>query len=1124
MNITLTGIKIVQDNKFLAFEKNSGVDVINITVDTDDEWTYKLDVKYPDKCCSGEALYNIINLTRTGNVCTAILTSDMLPFAGKYTMQLRGINGDKVAHSDTFDAWVKYSIEPGSTYDPVPSEFYQIEENITEMNNNPPYPSDDGYWMIWDVNTRVYKKSDIKIINGLPEISESTKDMALYNDGEKAEWREQRNPIPDWQENDPESPNYIRNRNGGYYEQGEQFLNAVYPFNSFQIPVAYKNDDPVVCVNVNDTDGTKTFWKAFSYFCEKDNLETVGFYLRYTGPGDYSNEQYSYILKYNDGTKSVRMYDATPVIWSSDWLPELPVAGLNKLGVVSAGELEYDPDYYEDVYVRENGALFSPKYLIIINFFEYSESDGAKTNNRPGFYYESVSCGWILKSSNYLAEKLGITSTDFPIQIISEGNVYGSGVPYMNCVFSTRTGKTGGFTWRFNGSVLSSHLNDSSDLLIVRFTNNDGTWSADKTYAEMIQALDDGKTMQGVASDIAAIGYVSGNNIAFYFSLFYSENEQNRYFAYDAIDILVSEDGIKAFSNNDDLMGSYRRVILPAQTLLVTNNDGALSAVLMAQEQMENPLTYLFNAFNLLPKYTIPTLTALYDKKSNAALTERFYYSNAVATPNSDNTSAKVDFIFKSADATKTLTGSVTIPDGWDGYTPLDETWSYEEIAPFVFGCVTPPTPDGSVTSVTPLNDNYSKSLRAMIHILGGTTDDARAKSYSLFSAIVYTRGYECVCLSLTDFNIDPPGGIYTATFMGNVGKTRIARLSVTSRLTGIGVLDSSGYWETDGLDGAVRYDEAQSLTDAQKSQARDNIGALPVDAGVGQAEVGQILSVKSVDATGKPNSWNVVAKPKDGEKGDTGPSNVLTIGTVESGAQASATITGEPPNQTLNLVLPKGDAGATPNIQIGTVTTLDAGADATASMSGTPENPLLNLGIPKGADGGSDRSLGLTGATVGQIAKITAVDESGKPTAWNPVDMPGGGGVWTLVHEQVLTEPAESYTYALDNVRAAALVLFPNAAIDGGWKRVKINNLDVPLTNGKVEAQNGIAFAIDLDAPFKIFGTAQATGRLLATYGIVGSVITSLTADDITEINSIGVATSTLLIAGAKISIYVRE
>lgn len=36
---------------------------------------------------------------------------------------------------------------------------------------------------------------------------------------------------------------------------------------------------------------------------------------------------------------------------------------------------------------------------------------------------------------------------------------------------------------------------------------------------------------------------------------------------------------------------------------------------------------------------------------------------------------------------------------------------------------------------------------------------------------------------------------------------------------------------------------------------------------------------------------------------------------------------------------------------------------------------------------------MGITGATVGQIAKISAVDASGKPTAWSPVDMPSGGG-----------------------------------------------------------------------------------------------------------------------------------
>lgn len=34
-----------------------------------------------------------------------------------------------------------------------------------------------------------------------------------------------------------------------------------------------------------------------------------------------------------------------------------------------------------------------------------------------------------------------------------------------------------------------------------------------------------------------------------------------------------------------------------------------------------------------------------------------------------------------------------------------------------------------------------------------------------------------------------------------------------------------------------------------------------------------------------------------------------------------------------------------------------------------------------------------ITGAAVGQIAKIAAVDASGVPTAWSPVDMPSGGG-----------------------------------------------------------------------------------------------------------------------------------
>ena len=51
-------------------------------------------------------------------------------------------------------------------------------------------------------------------------------------------------------------------------------------------------------------------------------------------------------------------------------------------------------------------------------------------------------------------------------------------------------------------------------------------------------------------------------------------------------------------------------------------------------------------------------------------------------------------------------------------------------------------------------------------------------------------------------------------------------------------------------------------------------------------------------------------SKGDTGATGATGPANVLTIGSVTSGKVASATITGEAPNQVLNLVLEKGEKG----------------------------------------------------------------------------------------------------------------------------------------------------------------------------------------------------------------------
>jgi len=121
------------------------------------------------------------------------------------------------------------------------------------------------------------------------------------------------------------------------------------------------------------------------------------------------------------------------------------------------------------------------------------------------------------------------------------------------------------------------------------------------------------------------------------------------------------------------------------------------------------------------------------------------------------------------------------------------------------------------------------------------------------------------------------------------------------------------------------------------------------------------------------------IPKGQDGIIGGPGPSNVLSIGTVTSGATASATITGTSPSQVLNLVLPKGDTGATgatgatgpkgdaaATISVASTTTSAAGTNAEVTNSGTSSNVLLNFVIPRGADGatGATGPAGPAGAT----------------------------------------------------------------------------------------------------------------------------------------------------------------
>ena len=73
----------------------------------------------------------------------------------------------------------------------------------------------------------------------------------------------------------------------------------------------------------------------------------------------------------------------------------------------------------------------------------------------------------------------------------------------------------------------------------------------------------------------------------------------------------------------------------------------------------------------------------------------------------------------------------------------------------------------------------------------------------------------------------------------------------------------------------------------------------------------------------------------------------------------------------------------------------------------------------------GTDGSINLTGATAGQIPKISAVDSNGKPTAWEPVDLPSGGTSETEVFICTVTGSTSSgysCNKTIDEINAAYL------------------------------------------------------------------------------------------------------
>lgn len=390
------------------------------------------------------------------------------------------------------------------------------------------------------------------------------------------------------------------------------------------------------------------------------------------------------------------------------------------------------------------------------------------------------------------------------------------------------------------------------------------------------------------------------------------------------------------------------------------------------------------------------------------------------------------------------------------------------------------------------------------------------------------------------------------------------------------GVLSAKG--GTGGSANAVQY-VAQSLTDEQKKQARINIGASPIptvrywlnlktdniinlyDMGVGYGIISPVdydptvptgmsspmlvifgrMNYGRVDITvydGAGAVWrgslNLSSQTTDVTKtGDYVTNTALTD--ILQGYVSSEVFDGALSgiSQAINKKLDKnqGTDNAGKILGVGedgnvipqdkpTYTLPQATADALGGIKADAATAEDTQDVRIGADGKmKTKPYALTDADKTAVAEEVVADG----VAATLVDLPSsGGGAWTKIHEETLAEAVSSYVYPLDNVKAAAIVIFPGVSVDG-WKKITIGSKIIPVFNAAIDANDAVFAIADVNEIIK-FASGKCRSVRLTTYGTIGTYyLPSTTLDGLTEINQIGTTTAGLLVAGAKIEIYIK-
>lgn len=137
--------------------------------------------------------FDILALDPTKTGAGVTLTRDQLAVPGYYTIQLRGIRGEEVRHTNKTRLYVAESLSGDAVWPEVPSEFSQIEQRVVSAGAaaeaaadraeaaavHAPTLSESDTWLVWDPERGEYVDTGVYSGGNAPGIDPETKHWIL---------------------------------------------------------------------------------------------------------------------------------------------------------------------------------------------------------------------------------------------------------------------------------------------------------------------------------------------------------------------------------------------------------------------------------------------------------------------------------------------------------------------------------------------------------------------------------------------------------------------------------------------------------------------------------------------------------------------------------------------------------------------------------------------------------------------------------------------------------------------------------------------------------------------------------------------------------------------------------